>query len=68
MFRALLCPSSGARDYNVDYHIGRVVLCLLYVGGKMQLGWSGVRIAGLSLQPGHHSSLTAPYLQPTANQ
>ena len=21
MFRALLCPSSGARDYNVDYHI-----------------------------------------------
>jgi len=26
MFRALLCPSSGARDYNVDYHIGRIVL------------------------------------------
>ena len=26
MFRALLCPSSGARDYNVDYHIGRFVL------------------------------------------
>jgi len=23
MFRALLCPSSGARDYDVDYHIGR---------------------------------------------
>ena len=22
MFRALLCPSSGARDYDVDYHIG----------------------------------------------
>ena len=21
MFRALLCPSSGAREYNVDYHI-----------------------------------------------
>ena len=33
MFRALLCPSSEARDYNVDY-----------------------------------SSLTAPNLQPTANQ
>ena len=29
MFRALLCPSSGARDYNVDYHIGRFVLGLL---------------------------------------
>ena len=24
-----LCQSSGARDYNVDYHIGRFVLGLL---------------------------------------
>jgi len=32
MFRALLCPS-GARDNDVDYHIGRIVLGLLYVGG-----------------------------------
>jgi len=23
VFRALLCPSSGACDYNIDYHIGR---------------------------------------------
>jgi len=45
MFRALLCPSSGACDYNVDYHIGRIVLGLLYVGVKVQLGWSGVRVA-----------------------
>jgi len=29
MFRALLCPSSVAREYNVDYHIGRLVLGLL---------------------------------------
>ena len=29
MFRALLCPSSGAHDYNVDYHIGRFFLDLL---------------------------------------
>jgi len=29
MFRALLCPSSGACDYDVDYHIGRFVLGLL---------------------------------------
>jgi len=21
-----VCPSSGARDYNIDYHIGRFVL------------------------------------------
>ena len=26
MFRALLYPSSGARDYDVDYHIGRFIL------------------------------------------
>ena len=49
MFWALLYPSSGARVYNVDYHIGRFDSCF-------------------SLQPGHYSSLTAPNLQPTANQ
>jgi len=48
MFRALLCPSSGARDYDVDYHIGRFVLGLLQVGSKVQLGWSSVRAAGSS--------------------
>ena len=55
MFRALLCPSSRARDYVVDYHIGRFVLGLLYVGDY-------------SLQPGHHSILTTHKLQPTVNQ
>ena len=29
MFWALLCPSSGSSDYDVDYHIGRFVLGLL---------------------------------------
>ena len=46
MFQALLCPSSGARDYDVVYHIGRVVLGLLCVGDLVRLGWSGVRVAG----------------------
>jgi len=46
MFRAQLCPSSGALDYNVDYHISRIVLGLLYVGGEAQLGWSSVRVTG----------------------
>jgi hypothetical protein len=49
MFRALICPSSEARDYDVVYHIGRVVLGFLYVGDEVQLGWSGVRAAGCSL-------------------
>jgi len=35
MFQALLCPSSAAHDYDVVYHIGRVVLGLLYVGGEV---------------------------------
>ena len=68
MFQASLCPSSGARDYNVVYHIGRVVLGLLYVGGEVQLGWSSVRVVGSSLQTGHYSSLTTSNLQHTANQ
>jgi len=33
MFQAILYPSSGARDYDAFYHIGRAVLGLLYVGG-----------------------------------
>jgi len=45
MFRPLLCPSSGARDCNVDYHTGRFVLGLLYVGGWDRVGWSSVRAA-----------------------
>ena len=49
MFKALLCPSSGARDYDVVCHIGRVVLGLLYVGGEVRLGRSSVRDAGTSL-------------------
>jgi len=59
MFQVLLCPSSGARDYD-DYHIGRVVLGFLYVGGEVQLGWSGVRVEGSSLSPRHYSSVQCP--------
>jgi len=29
MFQALICPSSGAHDNDVDYHIGRLILELL---------------------------------------
>ena len=45
MFRALLCPSSGTRDYDVDCHIRSFIIGLLYVGGKVRLGWSSVRTA-----------------------
>jgi len=46
MFRTLLYPSSGAREYDVDYHIGRFVLGLLHAGGYVRLGWNSVRAAG----------------------
>jgi len=49
MLRALLCPSPGARDYVVDYHIGRFALGLLYVGGWVLLGWSSVWVAARTL-------------------
>jgi len=31
MFRALLCPSSGAHDYNADYHIGHFFVVVVVV-------------------------------------
>jgi len=37
MFQALLCPSSGAHDYSVDYHIGRPVSWVA-VGWKLDAG------------------------------
>ena len=46
MFRASLCPSSGAHDNNLGYHIGRLVFELLLVGSKVQVGWMSVRTEG----------------------
>jgi hypothetical protein len=33
MFRAALCPSSGAHDYISDYLMDRLIIRLLMVGG-----------------------------------
>jgi len=49
MFRALLCPSSGARDCDVDYHTGNFGLGLLYVGGYVRLVVSGLLPAARTL-------------------
>jgi len=38
----------------LNYHIGRFVLGSLCIGDLVQLGLSGVRVAGFSLQHGHH--------------
>ena len=72
MFRAPLCPSSGAHDDSVDYHIGRLVLELLLVGSYMQAGWMSVRTESCnicySLRSGHSSILPARNFQPTATR
>jgi len=38
MFWAPLCPSSGAHDYGVGYHVGRLFLELLPVGRVTAFG------------------------------
>jgi len=52
----------------LNYHIGRIVLGLMCVGVSVWSGWSGIRVAGFSLQHGYHSNLTTPKLQHTSNQ
>jgi hypothetical protein len=47
MFRAALCPSSGAHDYISDYYMDRLILRLLKVVGYVQVGW-------LARQPAHN--------------
>jgi len=49
MFRTLLCPSSGVCDCDVDYHIRRIVLGLLCVGGYVRFGLNSIRAAECSL-------------------
>ena len=52
----------------LNYHIGRIVLGSLCVGVSVWLGWSGVRVAGSSLQHGHYPNPAAPNLQHTTNR
>jgi len=59
MFRALPCPSSGARDYKVDYQERNDQCGNQYYSRELLM---------MDIQPGHYSSLTTPNLQPTANQ
>jgi hypothetical protein len=68
MYRAPLCPSSGAHDYTTDYHIGCLILTLLMVGGLVQAVWVSVRAEGSSLHSGQLLSQPAPNLQPSATK
>jgi len=57
MFRAPLCPSSGAHDHSVGYHIGRLVLGLLLVGSYVQAGWMSFRTEGCNTSCLHLTSI-----------
>jgi hypothetical protein len=46
MFREALRPSSGAHDYISNYHMDRLILRLLVVGGLVQAGWLSVQAEG----------------------
>ena len=50
MFRTLIYPSSGACDYSVELPHWSIVLGSMCVGVSVWLGWSGIRVAGFSLQ------------------
>ena len=52
----------------LNYHIGRFVLGSMCVGVSLWLGWSGIRVAGFSLQHEYHSKPTTTKLQHTSNQ
>jgi len=52
MFRTLLCPSSGARDYTGDYSMWHIALCLKLVV------WSGVGLQ--AMRPGGGMLLLCP--------
>jgi len=68
MFRALICPSLGAHDYNVDYHIGCLVLGLLLVGSYVRVGWSvsGLQVIARSLACSPDTTPACPHI--TSNQ
>jgi len=59
MFRAPLCPSSGAHDDSFGYHIGRLVLELLLVVGQVQ---------AVVLQPSVRTLIHPSCLHLTSNQ
>jgi len=52
----------------LNYHIGGIVLGSLCVGVSVWLGWSGICVAGFSLQHGLYSNPAAPNLQHTTNR
>ena len=53
IFRTLICSSSGACGFAVELQHWSIVLGSMCVGVSVWLGWSGIRVAGFSLQHGY---------------
>ena len=68
MFWTLIYPFQEFATMLLNYHISCFVLGLLCVGDLVQLSLSGVRVAGWSLQYGHHSNPATPNHQHTTNR
>jgi len=64
MFWTLIYPSSGAYDYSVELPHWWYVLCLMCVGVSVWLGWSGIRVAGFSLQLQPNHTETPTHIKP----
>jgi len=60
MFRALIYPSSRACDFSVELPHWSRVLGSMCVGVSVWFGWSGISVAGFSLQ---HTSNQEQYDQ-----
>jgi len=58
MFRDLYIHHQELATILLNYYIGRIFLGSMCVGDSVWLGWSGVRVAGFSLQHGHIEPIT----------
>ena len=68
----LMCSTCFGHEYIhqqelatilLNYHIGLIVLGSMCVAVSVWLGWSGIRVAGFSLQHGYHSSREAALVE-----
>ena len=67
MFRTLIHPSSGARDFSIVSPHWLCVLVSMCVGVSVWLGWGSIRVAGFSLEHGYYPDPATPKLQHTTN-
>ena len=63
--RSGVVPSCLKIKFSIVSSHWLCVLVSMCVGVSVWLGWSGIRVAGFSLQHGYHSNPTTPKLQHT---